>query len=307
VKILNSRASRSLSIGVLTCLLAWASLAHGEAPSPLARVRSAGLDTLVVGRVTAHFAPADRSRATSLATLLDAAGGYFEKEFGGGLPVHLAVLRPDAWFSPYEPDSVALYGLPWGWVPESLAAVPASLEEGILIQGPDEQANQRRVRFVMLHEYGHLAAKRYLHPEGEQLWSSVRWFEEMIASYFAYTFVHQSDPDWTRAGRGEWEVHVQRDPPRSATLDWRFMMELPPREFGRTYAWYQNLLNVRVAALYDEQGLAFLQGARDQLPWKRCNTWTTDALLSELEPFAPGFQAWAEQLEQGQYLGRAVR
>lgn len=300
MKIFNSRMSRNLSIGVLTCLLACASLAQAQTPSPLARVRGAGLDTLVVGRVTAYCAPADRSYATSLATLLDGAGGYFETEFGGGLPLHLALLRPDAWFSPYEPDSVALYGLPWGWVPESLITVPASLEEGILIQGPDEKANRRRVCFVMLHEYGHLAAKRYLHPEGEQLYSSVRWFEEMIATYFAYAFVHQADPDWAGAGRREWEAYVQRDPPDSATLDWRFMMKLSPQEFGRTYAWYQNLLNVRVAHLYDERGLAFLQGVRDQLSWNGCDTWTTDALLTQLESFAPGFQAWAAQLEQGQ-------
>jgi hypothetical protein len=296
------RAFRAMWIGTAACLLMYPPSVRGQSPTPLARVRASGLDGITIGRVSAFSSPADRAYATGLATLADAAAAYFEAEFGGTFPLYLAVLGPDEWFDPYMEGTPAPYGMPWGWIPESLMAVPASLDEGVLIQGPDRAADLRRVRFVMLHEFGHLVAKKYLHPESQHLYSSVRWFEELIATYFAYAFVSRTDPAWARAGRLEWAAFVQRDPPASATLDWRFMANLPPEQFGRTYAWYQNLLNVRAADLYAEHGMDFLRDLRDQLVWTSSDEWTSDALLNRLESFAPGFQAWAAQLEQGRYL-----
>jgi hypothetical protein len=259
---------------------------------------------MVVGLVTTFFAPDDQGYAAELAALTDAAAEYFTSEFGSGFPLHLAVLQPDTWFDPYQDGAPAPYGMPWGWIPESLMGVPASLQEGILIVGPDKQANLRRVRFVMLHEYGHLAAKRYLHPQGDQLYSSVRWFEEMVATYFAYAFVHNADAEWARAGRQEWTAFVEADAPASATLDWSFMYRLPPQQFGRTYAWYQNMLNVRAADVYAEHGLRFLTALRDRLPWSTSEAWTTGMLLPLLDSIAPGFQTWADGLQEGRYISQ---
>lgn len=304
MKTFDPWASGAAVIGALVWLLTCPPSVQGQTPTPLQRVRAARLDSAEIGRATVFFAPADRAHATALAALLDSAARYFQRELGDSFPLNLAVLRPDAWFDPYQEGTPALYGMPWGWIPESLVTVPASLTEGILIQGPDEEADLRRVRFVMLHEYGHLAAKAYLHPHGEQLWSSVHWFEEMVATYFAYAYVYRADPDWARAGRREWVEYVQRDPPRSATLDWRFMSRLPPQQFGAVYAWYQTLLNVRATDLYAEHGLEFLRDVRDQLPWTNSDEWTSDMLLSYLESFAPGFQTWAKHLQQGRYVGR---
>jgi hypothetical protein len=80
------------------------------------------------------------------------------------------------------------------------------------------------------------------------------------------------------------------------------MAGLPPQQFGRTYAWYQNLLNVRAADLHARHGLAFLRAVRDSLPWARSDEWTTEMLLPQLDSFAPGFQRWAQQLEHGEYF-----
>lgn len=264
-----------------------------------------GLDSVIVGQVTTFFATEDKDLATNLAALMDAAADHFGSTFQGGFPLYLAVLQPNAWFDPYDQGTPAPYGMPWGWIPSSLVGVPASLREGVLIVGPDEHANLRRVRFVMLHEYGHLAAKRYLHPQGDQLYSSVRWFEELLATYFAYAFVHEVDAEWARTARKEWMDFVRQDAPASATLDWSFMFRLPPQQFGRTYAWYQNLLNVRAADLYSEHGLRFLTELRDRLPWSNAEEWTTELLLPLLDAIAPGFQTWAEGLEKGRYIARA--
>lgn len=274
----------------------------GQAPTPLARVRAYELDSVRVGRVTAFFSAAEQTRALEMAELSSAAARHFEQEFGTGFPLHLAVLRPEQWFVPYQGGDSEPYGIPWGWVPELLMTVPASLTEGGLIQGSDRVSDARRVLFVMLHEYGHLAAKRYLHPESDHLYSAVRWFEEVVATYFAYVFIAQEDPVWADEARLEWESHVEADAPASATLDWSFMLRLPPEQFASTYGWYQNLLNVRAAEVYDERGTSFLPALRDQLPWRDADEWTTESLLPLLETVSPGFEAWARALEEGKYV-----
>jgi hypothetical protein len=71
-----------------------------------------------------------------------------------------------------------------------------------------------------------------------------------------------------------------------------------PVEFARTYAWYQNLLNLQAAALYDEHGLDFLRRIRDGLDWQNAADWTTDQLVPILDDIASGFQSWASALER---------
>ena len=46
------------------------------------------------------------------------------------------------------------------------------------------------------------------------------------------------------------------------------MRELPPGKFAVTYAWFQKLLNLWVADIYEGHGLDFLRAMRDELPWK---------------------------------------
>ena len=266
-----------------------------------------GLERAQVGRVSVYFASADRQHALELATLSEAAAMYFEQELEVAFPLHLAVLRPAPWFAPHEGGDLEPYGIPWCWVPESLMAIPASLTEGVLILGPDQAADLRRVRFVMLHEFGHLAAKQYLHPQSGQPYSAVWWFEELVATYFAYAFVEQHDSEWAAAAQSEWADFVEANALPSASLDWSSLFGLAPEEFAATYAWYQNLLNLRAAELYDEHALAFLRGLRDRLDWRLPASWTTESLLPHLEELAPGFDAWARGLERGEYIGQDLR
>lgn len=273
--------------------------------SPLARVEALRLDTARVGRVTAHFAPADRDYASQLAALSEDAASYFERELSASFPLRLAVLSPRDWFDPYPGGDAMPYGMPWGWVEELLITAPASLDEGVLFFGPDEEANWRRVRFVLLHEFGHLASKQHLHPGSSRPYSSVRWFEELLATYFGYAYVRAHDPKWAEASRREWVEVVGSYTPPVLSLDWSFMRDLPPDEIAQTYAWYQNLLNLRVADLYEEHGLDFLRAVSASLAWEDSGKWTTESLLPALEEIAPGFEAWATDLRSGDYLRRA--
>lgn len=286
----------------VTLLAAFSAAARAEDASPLAKIEALRLDTAKVGRVTAHFVPTDREYTHQLATLSEAAAAYFERELGGSFPLHLAILSPEHWFDPYAGGGSPPYGMPWGSVEDLLMTVPASLDEGVLILGPDDKANRRRVRFVMLHEFGHIANKRHLHPESPVPYSLVRWFEEFLATYFAYSYVRAHDPGWAEASRREWVDFLNGYSPAVLSLDWRFMRELPPEEFARTYAWYQILLNLWVADLYEERGLGFLRAVKDQLAWKGSGSWTTESLLPALEEIAPGFETRVNNLQRGDYL-----
>jgi hypothetical protein len=275
-----------------------------QSPSPLETVRALGLDSADVGVIRVRYVRADREHALQLAALCEEAVSYLTLEFGTSFSPQLAVLRPEHWFVPYAGGDEEPYGIPWGWIPDLLIAVPASLDEGGLITGPDRRANLRRVRFVMLHEFGHHASKQLLHPNSGHPYSSVRWFDELVATYFAYAVVRASDPGWARAAQDEWQHAVEEFTPPVVSLDWSHFRALSPAEFVRTYAWYQNVLNLRAAVLYEEHGTDFLRDLRDRLDWQNAAHWTTDGLLRVLDGIAPGFQAWASALERGEATAR---
>lgn len=50
-----------------------------------------------------------------------------------------------------------------------------------------------------------------------------------------------------------------------------------PPATGR--AWARNLLNLRVADIYDQHGIAFLRALKETLPWQDLDNWTTTSLL----------------------------
>jgi hypothetical protein len=152
------------------------------------------------------------------------------------------------------------------------------------------------VDFVLLHEYGHIAAKAYFRPADDRDYLTVKWFEELLATYFAYAFVRASDSAWATAARDAWRSEVQRYTPAELSLDWSFMNDLPGDELARTYAWYQFMLNLRAAEIYDQHGIRFLEMLQEQLPWHEADDWNTAVVLPLLEEIAPGFEAWEASL-----------
>lgn len=290
-------------LAVLAMLAGFVAVAPTSAQdaSPLARVRSLGLDSARVGGVTVHFAAADRTRAERLGALANEAASYYANVYDTTFPLHLAVLGPADWFDPYVAGGTPPYGSPWGWVPDLLMTVPASLDQGVLILGPDHDANARRVEFVMLHEFGHLANKRYLHPESARPYSAVRWFEEFLATYFAYAFWESRYPSHAAASRAEWADFAAGFTPPVVSLDWTFMQDLAPLEYGQTYAWYQVVLNLHAADIFRAEGLDFLRRVRDEMSWDASGEWTTRSVLASVNGFAPGFGAWAEAIQNGEY------
>lgn len=293
---------RIVVAGLVLAGLTSASPAHAQGFSPRERVEALDLDTLKVGRVTAYFAPPDQERAVELARLSEKAASFFERELGFSFDFGLAALAPEHWFSEFP---AIPYAIPWASVPERLIFVPSSLEQGLLVEKLNGKADRRRnVDFVLLHEYGHLAIKEYFFAASDRDESQPLWFNELLANIFAYAYVRNSDPQWAQWGKEMWAGVVERRTPPVLSLDWSFMNELPPDELAQTYGWYQNLLNLRAAELYDTHGLHFLRALKDQLSWENLDDWTTASLLPSLERLAPGFEAWVHELESGDFRQR---
>jgi len=280
---------------IVSCLLLY-SYARGQEPdkSPLMKVKALQPDTLDFGRLIVYYSPKCKERAREFAYLYENAAVLMKHNLGLSFTFHVAVLNPDQWFSEYPGIP---YAIPWESQADNLIFLPSSLKEGLLIKGPDEMADRRRVDFIALHELGHLAAKHYYRSSitGEPV--PVSWLNELLATYFAISFIKSTNTEWARAIQAEWQANVEQYTPGTISLDWNFMNALQPDELARTYAWYQNLLNLRAAEVYDERGFKFLQDLKSGLVWDDVNNWTNKSVLAQLESISPGFTKWANTLE----------
>jgi hypothetical protein len=277
-----------------------ASSAAAQDPTPLARVQELGLDTVRVGRVTAYFTSADRDRAVELATLAESAAAFFERELGLSFELRVAALSPERWFSEFPGVP---YAIPWVSMPDRLLFVASSLTEGFMVRGPTTLHDRYRIDFGLLHEYAHIAENDYLRSGTDRPYPTP-WLGELLANVIAYAYVHSNHPQWAEEATAMWRSVVEGYIPPVLSLDWSFMNELSPQELAQTYAWYQNLLNLRAAALYEAHGLAFLQSLKRQLSWNEIESWTADSVVAALEDLSPGFAAWTDDLTNPKYLAR---
>jgi hypothetical protein len=282
------RAWTLAAVGLVTALTP--ETMPGQAPTPRAVVEGLDLERLRVGRVVAHFAEPDRERAEEMAALVDRAAALYEEELGLSFDLELAALRPEDWFSdiPGIP-----YAIPWPSMKERLLLLPSSLEEGLLIEGRDALEDRRRVDFVALHELGHVAAREYFRPASGEDYVPVKWFEELVATYFAYAYIASADAEWAGAARREWRRQVEGFAPPVRSLDWSFMNSLPGGELARVYGWYQFLLNLRAAELHERHGVGLLTVLKERLAWEEAQGWDDEAVLAVFDTVAPEFSRWA--------------
>jgi hypothetical protein len=294
--------ARCNRFALVAMVLLAAALAHGNAQaqdSPLARIQAIQGGTFTLGRTTVQYSAGHERRARQLAELVVNASRLFEDSLGLTFEVHVGVLAPSDWISfPLSPDEP--YGMPWAWPRERLVVIPATLDQGLLIRDPADTAyNANLLDFIALHEFGHLCNREYLYPAGDRDWSSVGWFEELMASYFAYAFLSHHDADQARFVSDFSNETVSATVPRLTSLDRMHHVfdELEIQDAVANYAWYQSKLNLKAVAVHEEYGLDFVARFKRTLPWDDVKSWTTERLLTHLERTAPGFQAWAADFE----------
>lgn len=259
------------------------------------RIKDLGLSTFSTKEATVYFDKPDSIRGREFEDLSSNIVRFYEQHFGISYNLKVAALEPRNWFSEFPGIP---YAVPWPYFPDRIIMMPSSLTEGIMINPKrSRQENKWFVDFVLIHEYSHFLEKDYFRPADKNDYISVKWFGEFIANYFAYAYIYSVDSAWAAGAKNMWRENLKAYTPNTFSLDWSFMNNLPPQELGPTYAWYQVMLNLKAAELYEKDGLKFLHTLKAKLPWHQVREWNTQKLLTLLETFYPGFEEWSENIE----------
>src|SRR3972149_1147366 len=162
----------------------------------LTSVRSLKVDSLKAG-LTVYFTPGYEARAEYLAEILIEANRYFKDSLGVEYVYYLAVLDEEQWnelSSPYP------YGMPWNNAFKPYVIfMPADTSHGAVVDDLSNFLERRTankfVDNIGLHEVGHTYVCEYIYggrfsdPE-----IPFRWFDEVMANYFCYTFLFSNYP-----------------------------------------------------------------------------------------------------------------
>lgn len=305
----SHRPFRSCGWSFLLLLLITPSRAQGQ-DDPyrmLETVKQLEVDS-VAGTVPLYFSPSYGERATRLRAMLEEAAAFFRDSLGISVGSNLAVLDEPQWKA-LDPREGRPYGMPYTSLGKPwLIVLPAIAERSMVYyehrQHSDESVAKRFVDLIGFHELGHLYTVEYLYPQMAGVHAPIRWFEEMLATYFAYAFLRDRYPEWAAI----WDAVIERtvvsadQQPYTSLIDFEErnndISRTPRGEIPSNYGWYQAAFHGRVRDVFQQQGLTFLVRIKRELSWERLEEWTTEQLLTDLEGIAPGFLAWARQLER---------
>lgn len=258
------------------------------------------------GAVPVYFSPGYEERGTRLRAMLEEAADFFDDSIDTEVAYTLAVLDERHWRALREGLP---YGVPYTSVGEPwLVVLSAAPERSVVYQEhrqhSDEAVAKRFVDLVGFHELGHLYTVEYIYPHLAGTSAPIGWFEEMLATYFAYAFLRNVYPEWATV----WDTVIDRtvafaDQQRYTSLT---DFEERQKDISRTstgavpsnYGWYQAAFHQRVRDVFQQQGLTFVVRIKRELPWQDVQEWTTEQLLTRLDRIAPGFLNWAEELER---------
>ena len=266
-------------------------------------VRNLSPDSLYAG-MWVYYSSKYKDRAESIGHQIVASNRFYQENLGIVVDIRVAVLDS----VDHQRASINLpYGLPF--IRNSFVVMPADLTTGAVIDmyAPFEStasaeiladlreagfsyadANRRMVDLIGLHEIGHAQVTAF------GINARQRWFNEFLASYFAYAYMQSYEPStaivWDRVTQAGREGHK----PSYTSLD----------DFNRLYVavgvsdygWYQNMFQKRIHDIYKEHGLDFLRLVRERFSDPEWKPEKAAELLEVLEEIAPGFIAWSAEL-----------
>ena len=301
-----------IGIMVLTILLmpnfiAKADIPGSNEPSVIGKVKNLPLN-IITGKITVYYTNGYKDRALMLGQMLEEAKEFFEKSLGVTANVSLAVLDKSQW---PQVDEKIPYGLPWMSPKDNLIFMPATNDEGVLLDGSLARADkipppvleklkshnftyieavQKAIDSISFHELGHI----YIHAYG--LKTHKYWFDELAATYFQYFYLYNKNPDWIDIWQSIGQITAKVETPKHTSLDdfERLYYDMDPDNYG----WYQCMFEKRISEMYSKHGLSFLEKAKVALDWDENEITTNEKLLTSLEEIAPGFIEWSKNLGQ---------
>jgi hypothetical protein len=277
-----------------------------QASTALEILQGLGLESLS-SPVPTYYSPGYRERAESLQGWMRGADAFFQRRLRIAPPWQLAVLSPEHWAA----LSPGPYGVPFVTDAYRLVVLPAAPElavvtqvysasEGALPPGAAADLAALGVTYaeavgqvtdlIGFHEVGHV----YIAELGYHKDNTARWFEELLATYAAYSYLDVAHPASITIWNALSEALLGFVQPSSRSLDdfnTLYIQGLGPV----TYGWFQSHFNLRDDVVVRQRPRAtwFAQLAAHGLD-QDTRTIPTSELLNRLRGFMPGFRKWAD-------------
>jgi hypothetical protein len=259
---------------------------------PLEMIIKLGLPKLE-GRFPTYYSKGARDKAEKLETAFVDMNAFFKEKLGIQTHGVLAVLNPDDWSKvsswPYgmphlEGEQTVIFmpassgGMAYQMMVSRKESIPADMlkKHCETYQTTFEEVADTFVDLIGFHELGHVLCAEYrIDPRSS-------WFSEFVASYFAYSFLSERQPEW----KGVFDLlgRPSSTRPKNTTLTDFDLLYTGVDDYG----WYQGSFETRIRELYPKMGLQFLKELQRQFPLL-----TEPEELDKLEKIAPGFQSWA--------------
>ena len=267
------------------------------------------------GKVHTYYSPGQENRATELQSLLQRASKVFEDSLKVKVDLVLAALDAKTWGGLMDKP----YGLPTmrtgackrggGSFPESryAAIMPGGIDGPIYtswIELKDtlplsalrklkaagigiEQGGKLLIDFVALHELGHA----YAHKFGLNFY--VQFFAEFMADYLAYAFLRSTDERLDKQIMAVLAANVETIIPVHSSFNKYEVFrssEHPPTE-----TWYNSIITLKAAEIYDQRGFEFLYAVQKEFTEKEGEL-KTDNIIARLEKIHPGILSWSNNI-----------
>ncbi len=265
------------------------------------------------GKITTYYAQGSGDRANELKQLLERASQFFEDSLRVKPAITMAVLSPKEWSvlmdRPYGLPTTRLGGCKRGTGNFAEARYAAIMPAGI--NGPlyndwmkledsvsaatleklkdagvtFEQGGKILIDFVGLHEVGHV----YAHAIGINYYTN--FFAELMADYLAYAFLRSTEERLDKKVLAILSAHIDGITPvhSSFTRYERFRSsEHPPTE-----AWYNSIITLKAAEIYEQRGVEFLFAVQKAFPEAEGKL-NTETIIARLESIHPGIIKWSE-------------
>ena len=266
--------------------------------SNLHKVQNLNVDSFDNG-IEVYYSNQYKNRAIKLSGLLKKAGNYFSKKFNIHSNLKLALLNKADWQSITKKYP---YGLPWvsSSGNSALVFLPADNSDGAVINiykklAPGEntvaglskinytykQASREMIDVIGFHELGHSCERIF------GINRVPKWFDEFMATYFAYSFLKNNDEKLTEIFTTMAGYITHKVKPKYTSLD----------DFDRlyvnvgieNYTWYESHFLEKTIEIYNHSGEKFLFNLRDILSKMNKDSYSTSDLINALNKISPGF------------------
>ncbi len=267
------------------------------------------------GKIVTYYSPGQQARATELKQFLERAAHFLEDSLKVEINFTMATLAPKEWNSlldrPYGlptvrpgackrgPSSLtepryaaimpaALNGPVYdAWIALKDSLSPSALQKLNSAGLTFEQGGKVLLDFVGLHELGHVYANAF----GIKYYVNV--FAALMADYLAYAWLRSTNERLDKQVISVLLGNIDGITPVHSSFT-RYegfrSSEHPPTE-----AWYNSMITLKAAEIYEQRGFEFLHAGRNAFTEAEGKL-NTETIIARLETIHPGILNWTQNI-----------